>query len=261
MRLESWSRIRTNSRKIRDQLAATNLAKDNFAYWQGSSVIKCKKSMYSTIQYCAWAESVNSSVSAWKEKIDWFQNSLQLWELDRVDGEPMEFEWKNFQGFTTLQILAEIQNMTETKCKPEKFQGRNIFMSTYNDNAWWRKKHRIVYCEFRQCSSICKKIRARSLVVSWARIGNEVIWNSYVQTERRMGQCRWDHDDKLLWKRTSRASRIQYLGKSEIWRANEKEKCLYISMAATKPSKWFFAQSFPSISSVFTEQWRKCVET
>ena len=49
----------------------------------------------------------------------------------------MELEWKNFPGFTALQILAEVQNMmTETRCEPEQFQGRIIFMSVYNDIAW-----------------------------------------------------------------------------------------------------------------------------
>ena len=41
----------------------------------------------------------------------WFLNSRQYKELDRIDGEPMELEWNIFLGFTTLQILAEIQNM------------------------------------------------------------------------------------------------------------------------------------------------------
>ena len=49
----------------------------------------------------------------------------------------MEFEWKNFLGFTTLQILVEIRNMmTETQCEPDQVQGRIIFMSLYNDNVW-----------------------------------------------------------------------------------------------------------------------------
>ena len=29
-----------------------------------------------------------------KEKIAWFMNASQCRELDRIDGEPMEFEWK-----------------------------------------------------------------------------------------------------------------------------------------------------------------------
>ena len=68
-------------------------------------------------------------VRAWKEKIDWLMNSTQCRELDRSNGEPMEFEWKHVPGFTTLQILAEIQNMmTETQCELQQLQGRIILM-------------------------------------------------------------------------------------------------------------------------------------
>ena len=43
-------------------------------------------------------------------------------------------------GFTTLQILAEIQNMmTEIKCEPEQFPDRIISMSMYNDIVWGEK--------------------------------------------------------------------------------------------------------------------------
>ena len=60
-----------------------------------------------------------------------------LKDLDRIDGEPVEFEWKNFPGFTTLGILDEIQKMmTESKCEPEQFKGRIIFMPMYNDIDW-----------------------------------------------------------------------------------------------------------------------------
>ena len=53
-----------------------------------------------------------------------------LKDLDRIDGEQMEFECNIFPGFTTLQILDEIQKMmTESKCEPEQFKGRLIFMS------------------------------------------------------------------------------------------------------------------------------------
>ena len=51
--------------------------------------------------------------------------------LDRIDGEPMEFEWKIPQDSLTLGILDETQKMmTELKCELEHFQGRIIFMST-----------------------------------------------------------------------------------------------------------------------------------
>ena len=42
-----------------------------------------------------------------------------------------------FTGFTTLEILDEIQKMmAELKCEPEQFQGRIIFMSMYNNEIF-----------------------------------------------------------------------------------------------------------------------------
>ena len=79
-------------------------------------------------------------MKAWKEEIDWLMNSSQCRELDRIDGEAVEFEWKNFPGFTTLQIHAEIQNiMIEIQCESGQFPGQIIFMSMYNDIVWGEK--------------------------------------------------------------------------------------------------------------------------
>ena len=73
----------------------------------------------------------------WKTKLNWFQNSKQYRKLVRLDGEPMELEWIIFPGFTTLQILLEIQQFMEILgCEPENFQGRFIFMSMYNEIIW-----------------------------------------------------------------------------------------------------------------------------
>ena len=64
-----------------------------------------------------------------------FENYLK--DLNRIDGEPVEFEWKKFPGFTTLGILEEIQKiMTELRCEPEQSKGRIILMSMYNDIVW-----------------------------------------------------------------------------------------------------------------------------
>ena len=41
---------------------------------------------------------------------------------------------EDFPGFTTLQILAAIQNMMTENL--EQFPGRIIFMSMYNDIVW-----------------------------------------------------------------------------------------------------------------------------
>ena len=76
-------------------------------------------------------------VQAWEIRIKWFLETRYHKDLDVIDGEPMELEWKIVQGFTTLGIVDEIQKMmTESKCEPEQFKGRIIFMSMYNDIDW-----------------------------------------------------------------------------------------------------------------------------
>ena len=73
-------------------------------------------------------------VEAWKNKIIWHLETRYLKDLNRIDGEPMDFEWKNIPGFTTFGIFVEIKKVkTELQCKPEQFEGRILFMSVYND--------------------------------------------------------------------------------------------------------------------------------
>ena len=48
-----------------------------------------------------------------ERQIEMFMDSKQYRELDRISGEPMEFEWMIFQGFTTLQVLFEIQKIND----------------------------------------------------------------------------------------------------------------------------------------------------
>ena len=65
---------------------------------------------------------------------EWFKSSPEYRNFDRIDGEPMEFEWNIFPGFTTLQLSEEVKRLLlrldET---PENFTGRIIFMSMLND--------------------------------------------------------------------------------------------------------------------------------
>ena len=84
-------------------------------------------------------EKVNqnpTSNTAWERQSDWFKDSSQNRTLDTIDGEPMEFEWNIFTGFTTLQLVQEVQKFMNKMCEPEQFQGRIIFMSMFNDIMW-----------------------------------------------------------------------------------------------------------------------------
>ena len=74
------------------------------------------------------------SNDAWEQRLGWLKSSSKYRNFDRIDGEPMEFEWNIFPGFNTLQLSEEVKHLLlrldET---PENFTGRIIFMSMFND--------------------------------------------------------------------------------------------------------------------------------
>ena len=77
------------------------------------------------------------SNAAWEQRLGWFKTSQEYRDLDRIDGEPLEFEWNIFPGYNTLQLSQEVKSLLlrldET---PENFTGRIIFMSMFNDISW-----------------------------------------------------------------------------------------------------------------------------
>ena len=107
---------------------------------------------------------------AWEQRLEWCTSSPEYRTFDRIDGEPMEFEWNIFPGFNTLQLSQEVQvllfRLSETK---ENFTGRIIFMSMFNDISWGNKKE----CDSNAqlVSLFAKKIRSRTMVIprTWIR--------------------------------------------------------------------------------------------
>ena len=74
---------------------------------------------------------------AWEDRLPCFKSSQEYRALDRIDGEPMEFEWNIFPGFNTLQLSHKVQELLlRLSVTPEKFTGRIIFMSMFNDISW-----------------------------------------------------------------------------------------------------------------------------
>ena len=50
------------------------------------------------------------SNDAWEQRLGWlwFKSSPEYRALDRIDGEPIEFDWNIFQGFNTLQLSEKV---------------------------------------------------------------------------------------------------------------------------------------------------------
>ena len=80
------------------------------------------------------------SNEAWKKRIEGVMTEKSYRDYDGINGEPTEFEWNIFPGFTTLQLCDKINdilsNLGET---PETFTGRILLMSMFNDISCDRK--------------------------------------------------------------------------------------------------------------------------
>ena len=87
-----------------------------------------------------WARTHYRILSG-EDKLTWFKSSWQYRTLETIDGEPMEFEWNIFLGFTTLQLCYKVQEFMSKMCiQPEDITGRIIFMSMFNESHGDLKK-------------------------------------------------------------------------------------------------------------------------
>ena len=106
-----------------------------------TSLLHSRAYQYSTAKAYAFSDSVlclgkmgDDPVESWKSKNQMYSDNNYFEELNRIDGQPMEFEWKIVPGLTAMRILNQIQQMmAELLCDPENFTGRIIFVSMFND--------------------------------------------------------------------------------------------------------------------------------
>ena len=77
-----------------------------------------------------------TSNTFWEEKLSWFKDSPQHRTLDTIEGDPMDFEWNIFPGFTTLQLCNKVQELMSKMSDPSELKGRIIFMSMFNAIPW-----------------------------------------------------------------------------------------------------------------------------
>ena len=68
------------------------------------------------------------SNEAWKNRVAGIQSGKSYRDYDAVNGEPTEFEWNIFPGFTTLQLCGKINDLlSDLGETPETFTGRILF--------------------------------------------------------------------------------------------------------------------------------------
>ena len=76
-------------------------------------VLHTKVYVFSDSVLCLGKMNENpQSNMAWEDRLTWFKSSLEYRTLDKIDSEPMEFEWNIFPGFTTLQLCSKSPRVT-----------------------------------------------------------------------------------------------------------------------------------------------------
>ena len=111
-------------------------------WWKKSSVSRTQKFTYFQILCYALGRWARTHYQILSGKTGWCGSKVHqnTEALDRIDGEPMEFEWNIFPGFTSLQLCCKVQKfLSKMSEEPEKFTGRIIFMSMFNDISWGSK--------------------------------------------------------------------------------------------------------------------------
>ena len=118
------------------------------------------------------------SNEAWKNRIAGVKAEKSYRDYDGINGEPTEFEWNIFPGFTTLQVCDKINDLlSDLGQTPETFTGRILFMSMFNDISCDRKGNK------EECLANARvvKVLARKFGVGqWSFIGpsSEKKWYS-----------------------------------------------------------------------------------
>ena len=133
---------------------------------------------------------------AWKDRVAGARAERDYSDFDDIKGEPAEFEWNIFPGFTTLQLCDKINNLLSSLGQtPENFTGRILFMSMFNDISCEGKDNR------QQClrdADYVKTFAKRFGIGPWSFIGpgSEKKW--YPSENSPQGE--WDHvaEDMLL---------------------------------------------------------------
>ena len=78
---------------------------------------------------------------SWKDRIKWITTSQSYREFDGISGEPTEFEWNIFPGFTTLQLCGKVTDLlSRLRETPENFHRKNSIYVDVKRHFLWNER-------------------------------------------------------------------------------------------------------------------------
>ena len=129
------------------------------------------------------------SNEARKNRIAGVKSVKSCRDYDGINGEPTEFEWNIFPGFTTLQLCGKINDLlSDLGQTPETYTGIILLMSMFNDISCDRKGNKE---ECLATAGVVKVLARKFGVGQWSFIGpgSEKKWYSAENSP----QGAWDH--------------------------------------------------------------------
>ena len=117
------------------------------------------------------------SNEAWKERIGWIITDKSYRDYDGISGEPTEFEWNIFPGFTTLQLYGKVTDLlSRLRETPETFTGRIFFCQCSTTFLVTRKTMKKNVWQMLKSLHTCKEVWHRTMVVYWSRFRKELVF-------------------------------------------------------------------------------------
>ena len=88
------------------------------------------------------------SNEAWKKRIQGIMSEKSYRDYDGINGEPTEFEWNIFPGFTTLQLCGKVNDLlSDLGETPETFTGRILFTEKAIKKNVWQMPESLKYLQ------------------------------------------------------------------------------------------------------------------
>ena len=199
------------------------------------------------------------SNEAWKNRVAGIRSEKSYRDYDGINGEPTEFEWNIFPGFTTLQLCGKVNDLlSDLGNAPETVTGRFLFMSMFNDIFCDRYDNKD---ECLRNANIVKTFAGRFGIGQWSFIGpgSEKKWYS----SENSPQGAWENIAEQMLLEFAESGHPIFCATTPLSRGTLKSKGhgkLSIHFTADYPTiETIFRIIIQQISSVFSEQLRTFV--
>ena len=199
---------------------------------------------------------------AWEQRVGWTTSSQSYRDFDGINGEPTEFEWNIFPGFDTLRLCGKVKDLLSRLGEAPEISQEEFYLcrcsttfpveqKTMNKNVWHTLE-----------SYLC--MQGGLVQDQWSFIGPGSEKKLY-SIKQDSPQGIWDNiAEKMLVDFAESGCPIFSVLRLHCPEVNSEAKdmeiCRFTLLPLRKQLRLSFPKSFLQISSVFTEQSRKCVK-